>query len=296
MSTEQQFSAAWQRFLLGKQAMLAEYDRARSHALTQAVAAHHGHVAEAAVRDWLATFLPKRFGVTSGYIRSQGFTDIHQSAHFDAIIYDQLEAPTLWIEENRDKSDGGRARIIPAESVGAVLEVKATFNRRSVADAAQKIAELAPLMAGIDATDERYPKYLPASALMAIVCFELHGDDGHDQAPLAIIRDISINRPFYGAVILRGEGRDPSDTAVIQQTVGDQPYEALFVDAGLLHGTAIAKTTEVDGHHRGALMMWADINFSRFAFDLLATLKGTYKPGYASSLHGLDFTAWKPKG
>src|SRR5688572_27344416 len=110
-------SSAWKQFLVGRRSILDEYDRALAHARTQPVQTHHGVVAEAAVRNWLATFLPKRFGVTPGYIRSQGMPEGHQSSHFDVIIYDALEAPTLWIEENSDKAEGGKSRIIPAEYV-----------------------------------------------------------------------------------------------------------------------------------------------------------------------------------
>ena len=41
----------------------------------------------------------ERYGVTAGYVRSQGVPDSFQSSHFDVIVYDQLEAPTLWTEE-----------------------------------------------------------------------------------------------------------------------------------------------------------------------------------------------------
>ena len=291
MAHESTTSAAWRQFLLAKRAMLAEYDRAFSHAKTQSVVTHHGNVAEAGVRDWLATFLPKRFGVTSGYIRSQGIPDVYQSSHFDVIVYDQLEAPTLWIEENRDKADAGRARIIPAEYVGAIIEVKAAFSRRTVADAADKLRQLGPLMASVDGGEERYPKYLPTSTVLAMVFFELRSDDRSDLAALNEFREISLNRSFYGAVILRGEGLPADETGLISQAVSDQPMEPLFVDAGLLHGISMAGTMDLDGRLMTAMLMWSDVNFSKFAFDLLALLKGTYQPGRASSLHGLDFGA-----
>ena len=35
-------TAAWKQFLIGKQVMLDEYDRARVHAKSQAVQTHHG--------------------------------------------------------------------------------------------------------------------------------------------------------------------------------------------------------------------------------------------------------------
>lgn len=298
MSNEPTNSAAWRQFLLAKRAMLAAYDRAQSHARTRPVATHHGNVAEAAVRDWLGAFLPKRFGVTSGYIRSQGIPNVYQSSHLDVIVYDQLEAPVLWIEENRDKAEAGRARIIPAEYVHAIIEVKAAFNRRSVADATEKLRQLEPLMAGSDAAAERYPKYLPVSAVIAMLFFELRREDRLDLMALNEFREISFNRPFYGAIILRGDGVPPDETGEIRQAVSDQALEPLFADAGLLHGTSMAGTVEVDGQLLTAMLMWSDVTFSRFAFDLFAIMKGTYQRGRVSSFHGLDFGAMaiKSKG
>lgn len=271
--------------------MLSEYDRAKAHATTQPVAVHHGNVGEAAVRDWLATFLPKRFGVTSGYIRSQGAAPF-QSSHYDVIIYDQLEAPTLWIEENRDKAEGGKARIIPAEYVGAILEVKAAFNRRSVTEAIGKLQQLAPLVAGFDAPGERYPKFLPINAVFGFVFFELRKDDAKEMEALEAFRNLSFGRGFYGAVILRGEGLRTDDAAKIEPMVSDQPMTPIFLDAGLLNHIAMTGTSEIDGRHCGAMMLWSDMNFSTFAFDVLALLNKTYKHGFVSSFHGHDFSGF----
>jgi hypothetical protein len=68
----QRYSAAWTQFLSAKRAMLAEYDRALAHSKEQVVSTHHEVVGEAAVRDWLGTFLPRRYGVVPGNVRSQG--------------------------------------------------------------------------------------------------------------------------------------------------------------------------------------------------------------------------------
>jgi hypothetical protein len=288
MASETSYSMAWQQFLLAKRSMLAEYDRALEHARSQPVVTHHGNVAEAAVRDWLGTFLPKRFGVTSGYIRSQGMPEAHQSSHFDVIIYDQLNAPTLWIEENRDKADVGRSRIIPAEHVGAILEVKAAFSHRTVDDSIGKLRQLAPLVVGVDDANERYPKYLPAHAVLGVLFFELRKDDRKDLGALELFRGLQLGRPFYGGVVLRGEGLRLDETAMIELTVANEPMTPIFTDAGLLHGCAMSGTAEVGGQHWGAMLMWSDVNFSRFAFDLLALLNGTYQRGRVSSFHGLD--------
>ena len=62
----------------------------------------------------------------------------------------------MWIEVNKDKSESGRAQIIPVEYVRAIIEVKTAFSRRSVCDAVAKLSELAPVVAGVDAMGERY--------------------------------------------------------------------------------------------------------------------------------------------
>jgi hypothetical protein len=282
------YSAAWQQFLVAKRAMLAEYDQAMAHSKEQAVQTHHGLVGEAAVRDWLETFLPKRYGVAPGFIRAQGLPKPYQSNHFDVIIYDQLEAPTLWIESNKDKSDKGRARIIPAENVRAILEVKSAFSTRTVREALEKLGELEPLMAGFDTPDNRYARYLPVSALVAILFFELRADNRSDIGALNLLRDAKFKRAFYPAVILRGEGLDPDDTALVGKYHSETPHSRLLTEGGLLAGITTTESAEMEGRHIGAMLQWSEIKFSEFAFDLLAFLNGTFRRGFASSFHGLE--------
>jgi hypothetical protein len=286
-------TSVWQQFIDEKLDMLAKYDKARSHARTQPVQVHHGNVGEAEFREWLAGFLPRKYGVTAGYIRSQNPEDPFQTGHHDVIVYDQLESPVLWIEDNKDKSAEGRWRIIPAEHVLAVFEVKSAFNDRSIKEAAEKLTQLAPLMEKVDSPDDSFPKYLRASAALAIVCFEIRAVDAKDMRPLTTIRELSLSlkRPFYGAVVLRGEGLHPNNTAKIQLTQSDKPIEATSLEGGGLANFTMTASREVAlGAHVGAIMMWMDANFSGFAFDILALLKGIYRPGRASSFHGLDFS------
>lgn len=140
MANHQPYSAAWQQFLLARRAILAQYDRARSHALSQPVATHHGNVAEAAVRDWLGAFLPKRFGVTSGYIRSQAMPEPYQSAHFDVIVYDQLKAPTLWIGEAKRSDEPPPNVKAVFEKVRRLLEDEAAQNELYMPEMSRLIA------------------------------------------------------------------------------------------------------------------------------------------------------------
>jgi hypothetical protein len=120
-----------------------KYDAAKERAASRPVKTEHGNVGEAGLRDWLTKYLPKKFAVTSGYI----IPDLIQSAdynlfHYDIIVYDALNAPILWVEENPDYSEVGKPRAIPARYVFAVFEVKSTFGKALAAEALQKLGEL----------------------------------------------------------------------------------------------------------------------------------------------------------
>lgn len=69
--------------------------------------------------------LPKRYGVTSGFIISQSVPNLEDFVHYDVIIYDQLDSPVLWVEGSPDSSLQGRSKAIPVEYVCGVIEVKA---------------------------------------------------------------------------------------------------------------------------------------------------------------------------
>src|SRR5271157_3027572 len=105
---------------------------------------------------------------------------------------------------------------------------------------------------------------------------------------LNFVRRIELRRRFYGAVVLRGEGLHPDDTALVEQYQSNEPVPAVWTEAGLLHGYVMSDSVESSGRRVGVTLMWADVNFSRFAFDLLAMLNGTYRMGFASSFDGLE--------
>ena len=284
-------SAAWDQFLIGKRSMLAEYDRARAHSRNLPVQTSHGNVAEAAFRAWLESFLPKKFGVTAGYIRGQRLHSKFDYAHFDVIIYDQLHAPILWIDENKDQSDHGRARIIPAEHVTAILEVKAALTAQSAEAAARKLQQLEPLMASVDDPAERYPTYLPAHAVLGAVFFELRRENANELRALETLRDLAlVRRPFYGAVILRGDGLDADCTGMVRVLLGKEPLVTLTTQKSLLGNAVFSSSVECPEGHLSTMLMWTPMHFSDFAFDLLAIMNGTYRSGFVSSWHGLDFS------
>jgi hypothetical protein len=151
----------WRQLLTCKKELLDAFDRARQHSRAHEIETYHGIVAEAQFRNWLTDFLPKKYGVTAGYIVSQGASENDKLPAFVVIIFDQLEAPILWVESHPDVSPLGKMRAIPAEYVKAVIEVKAVWNSATATKAVSHLADLTPLLAGLDPPAERYKKFLP---------------------------------------------------------------------------------------------------------------------------------------
>jgi hypothetical protein len=197
----------WRQFLLAKKEMLDAYDKARMQSKAHEVQTSHGRMAEAQFRTWLESFLPKRYGVCSGYVISQGQIEGCEMPHFDVIIYDQLESPVLWVEADPDRSKLGTVRAIPAEYVRSVIEIKSAFNLVAVRKAREKLNELASLLAGCDRPGERYPKYLMREFFSAMVFFELREADRNCWSALKTFHAWDeFPRGFASVLILRGQG------------------------------------------------------------------------------------------
>jgi hypothetical protein len=211
------------------------------------------------------------------------------TSHFDVIIYEQLEAPILWTESNKDKSEQGLSRVIPAEYVRAIIEVKSALNRKSMKDAINKLEELRPLMKGANKIGEPYPKYLPINTVLSMLFFELRAADAGDSGVLNLVRDFQTIRTFYGPIVLRGEGLHPDYTGKFNKLRANDPMGPIWSEKGMLEGYAHSESTQFGTDQILASVMWGDVNFSDFAFDLLALLNGTFRPNFASSFHGLDF-------
>jgi hypothetical protein len=283
----------WASFLTAKASMLAKYDQGREHARAHSVQTHHGRVAEAEFRHWLADFLPKRYGVTSGYIVSQFARDTTKLPHYDVLIYDHLESPTLWIENHSDVSSGGAARALPVEHVLAVIEVKSSFELATVRDAQAHLRDLEPLLARIDASHEPLKQFLPPSFFSAIVFYELRTAHEYDTAALLSMFPETRQRGYLGGLILRGAGLPPRLAGRTVVGVSTEPTQnTVERGARSLLSAPLARLesiSDTDGTHYVPSLMWTSIGFAHFAFDLLALLKGTYDPGRMSSQYALSW-------
>jgi len=278
----------WKQFLMARSEMLHAYDSAKSKGFKRSVRTDHGRVAEAEFRKWLTTFLPKKYGVTSGYIISQGTPKDEFLVHYDVIIYEQLEAPILWVDENPDYSEQGRSLAIPVEYVRGVIEVKSAFNKTTSTDAINHLAKLKPLMQKIDLPQQPIKLYLPKEFFCATVFFELRKEQEKDFAVLDTLLNGTDLRGFYGGFILRSETLDEYYSGklsiVLEGENQGNNNKSLF-----FWSYSKSKKLKEDLYCK-ILLNHCESYFSQFAFDIIALLKGTYHPSIISSLYGMGTT------
>lgn len=290
------FTQGWKQFLMGKQEILERYDKAKVHSTAHIVSTSHGNVAEAEFRKWLINFLPKKYGVTSGYIVSQFVSDKKKMPHYDVIIYDALNSPILWIEDNNDNSLQGQSKVIPVEYVKAVFEIKSSFEKKTVEDAIRHIRELSYLYQDIDNPNERYKRYLPSDFFCGLVFMELRKENIFKKNMLSdIIKAFDI-RGYYGTIILRGEGLVSTKTCFIDNrfTNLETNFSPAFEKTSLLSSIYYTDAEQIgDIIYPGLHLSWEDLNFSKFAFDVLALLNGTYVHGFTSSFYVHGDSSWR---
>jgi hypothetical protein len=285
----------WREFLGERQLLLAEYAVARTRAASRPMKTEPGVVAEAVFRRWLARFLPARYGVTSGFIVSSGRSDAEPLKHFDVIIFDALNAPVLWRTDNPDQSSQGSVLAIPVEHVLAVLEIKASLNAKQARAAKSKLAELTPLLSGVDKDDEPYPVYLPRAFVCATVFFTVDPAAEYEAKALTPLAELSAELPrsCYAGGIVLAAAADSTDyaAAAIRLFDSSTPTQA---DIGpgrqrLLAGDPLSDSVPAGDRHRSVRLVWSPSAFALFAHDLVAMLRGTYQHEAFSSRHGLPY-------
>jgi hypothetical protein len=152
----------WKEFHSARREILDEIDQSKRRNVSRPLQTEHGVAGEAKFRAWLSLFLPGKYGVTSGYIIPDVIASDYQLRHFDTIIYDKLNAPVLCADANRDQSEQGARRAIPAKYVRAVFEAKASLTAESAEKAIDKLEELNAFMG-----------HLPSAFTCGAIFFEL---------------------------------------------------------------------------------------------------------------------------
>src|SRR5438477_10890580 len=98
--TKRYGTIGWQEFLRQKKDILSDYDSAKESNANRPVKTEHGNVGEAAFRKWLGECLPKKYGVTSGFIIPDIRSPSYVIYHYDVIVYDTINSPVLWGSNN----------------------------------------------------------------------------------------------------------------------------------------------------------------------------------------------------
>jgi hypothetical protein len=220
---------------------------------------------------------------------SAGLTGTTQVPQFDVIIYDQLESPVLWVEDNPDASAQGRSLAIPVEYVRGVLEVKSNFSATDVKKAIEHLGDLSAVMQGIDDPNERYKLHLPPFFFCGVVCVELRKEQMYSEATLsAAVGGIAL-RGFFGGLVLRAVGSTSEHTGRIALLQSETAIESTVEGRKIpLLEFGIGKSVQIaDKVHIGTMIKWSESEFAKFAFDLVAMLQGTYQLGRLSSFYGM---------
>ncbi|MBL7731124.1 MAG: hypothetical protein JNM88_08105 [Chitinophagaceae bacterium] len=189
--------------------LLQEYDTAVQQMTDDPVKTEHGVACEAHFRTFLENFLPKKYGVTKGYIITPDLEYAGPLEEWDIIIYDAMESPVLFVRQNRDEDEKAGKRGIPVEYVKAVIEVKASFNKVNAEKASTKLNKLGKFIKPHGTGDSRKRDYLQDTFCAFAVFYETKVKDGKDYrdalgklAPLWVGQDFLF---FSEALIIRGQ-------------------------------------------------------------------------------------------
>ena len=278
----------WQEFLTSKHELLYAYRLALFQDKNRPIHTERGNVAESVYRRWLKGFLPARYGVTSGYIISAGYSDRVPPRHYDVIIYDKLEAPVLWHENNADRNEDGRVRAIPAEYVLHVTEVKSTLNKSSVIEARDKLLELKPLYGKLD-RDRLI--YLPVQFGASVVFFE--ADKSAKRRDLYPLTQIKADfGGFMGGIILSSPDGNENKSIQFMPNVNNEPLECQSPDEGVdsFYGILAPTPHEKVGNGYPYLMLdYMEASFANYAHGIIRRMKRDFDTNTVASWHGQSY-------
>ncbi len=220
--------------------------------------------------------MPKKYGVTKGYIITPGLGYSGDLEEWDVIIYDALESPILFGRPSL--TDPNAMRAIPVEFVKAVLEVKATFTIEHAKRVVDKLRKLQQFRE--PASSEPWDRALPKSSFTAAVFFETKVKDAREFAraieALSPLWESTSAMPTAGVLILRGQTH-PTKSAVIGTEIGrDVPPDDETV---LEHGHGFRSQDTIisrDSWEYVTSFGFSENTFWSFLIDLVHQLNGWF--------------------
>ncbi|MGE0566465.1 MAG: DUF6602 domain-containing protein [Bacteroidia bacterium] len=235
----------WKEFLSNRSDILADFRSAKEKNQNKPVHTEHGIAGEASIRKWLGEFLPQRYGVTSGYIIPDIIGEF-KLYHYDVIIYDKINSPILWVSANQDDSEQGKKRAIPAGYVHSVIEVKSTFNKKTINEVVNKLSEL-----------NEFSKSLPGSFSCGSIFIELKkAEIEKSEILLDFVSDKSPPK-FWGGMIMSCEVNSELTGLIKVYRTSKQPVNMeipLFKDIDLINYELSEDNTSISFNEQGGAM------------------------------------------
>ena len=217
-------SYGWIEINQSRKNILNEFDRVKNITKNRPVNTAHGIAVESYIRNWLEEFLPKKYAVTSGYVIPNVYDFDYKLYHYDLIIYNKLESPVLWMEDNKDNSPQGKSRAIPAKYIAAIYEIKSTFNKFNVKASLEKLNNI-----------NNFKEYLPAKFSAGSIFIELKTEYSNQRDILKILHSGNKIFGYWGGVVLRCE-LDPNIIGVFKYLLdeNENDKEGYYPDIDLV--------------------------------------------------------------
>jgi hypothetical protein len=172
-----------------------------------------GENREALLQRFLATYLPRRFGVGSGFALLGSDVSTQQ----DVVVYDQLTNPVLFPDT--------AAPLFPPSAVAAVIEVK---SRLTADELRQTAAKAAALKRELRASFANHPAPPRSEALAGLFAFTTRG-----LSPAQVLEELKAAEEELGAeprdrldvVCLLGVGLVLGGSLFHSTTTGGEPLQ-----------------------------------------------------------------------
>ncbi len=265
--------------------ILKEYELSKIINENRPVKVAHGNTGESAFRNFLTKFLPKKYGVTSGFIISSVFDSLEKIPHYDVIIYDQINAPILWEDINTDQSIQGLSKAIPVEFVCGVIEIKSSLNRKAVKEGVEKLEELVKYKKVSD--DSIFPS-LKQNFVCGLVFFEISEKDAivpFNINSLLPSEDL-IKIGYNGGIVLKGEGLSLEESGLIvliERKFGEIIKCNIGKNKRSLLDFGQSNSKHYNSENINVGIVWEEGGFAEFLWDLTLTLED--KPNSTLGLH-----------
>jgi|SRR5699024_9428006 len=254
-----------------RQEILEVYKRAKANGEITNTTIPERHAVKSKFRDCLEDFLPNKLGVASGHVLPHSLGKTDDNSQYDIIIYDAINAP-----DSTSRSEG---KIITAECILGVLEIKPTFNDQTVRDALSHLKELKPLMKRGAKTQKNGPAQLPQNFFCATIFCMLKKAQKENRDALKTLADHADLKRFFGGLILEKEGPNKNASGKLNAIWANEPVmkqrdNQQSADRTLFDEVTSDTLKVNDDMYITMSLSWDEDYFSQFLYKIKGLMKG----------------------